>query len=130
MEKKSSATKNPIVRDYDQTESQACPYGNVRRIVTAGEGGIANVHVVCVTRGKAHLHKAYDEVYYILSGTGVIEMDSIRQRIRPGSVAVIPAGTVHAIASDTDLPLEFIIFGTPPFSMEDERAAPLGPQMK
>lgn len=128
LENKNTTAKIPIVKTYDDTAPLSCPYGKVRRIVTEGEGGIANVHVVCVTKGEAHLHRAYDEIYYILSGTGILEMDSIQYHIRPGSVVVIPAGTVHAVTSENDTPLEFIIFGTPPLSLKDESAVPLKPR--
>lgn len=115
-----------MVKYLDQTGTMTCPYGDVRRVITGGAGS-ANIHVVCVTKGGAHVHRAYDEVYYILSGTGTLTMDTRVHELRPGAVVNIPAGTVHALKSDDDAPLEFIIFGTPPMSIEDERAKPQKP---
>ena len=40
-----------IVRYLDRIEPVDCPYGSVRRVITGGEGS-ANVHVVCVSKGK------------------------------------------------------------------------------
>jgi mannose-6-phosphate isomerase-like protein (cupin superfamily) len=117
--------KDPVVRYRAQTDELSCPYGNVQRIVTGGEGGIANVHVVKVTRGDPHRHDAYDEVYYVLSGSGRIVIGGTEYRLEPGAVVTIPAGVPHALASDDDTPLEFIIFGTPPMSMDDPRARPV-----
>jgi hypothetical protein len=37
-------------------------------------------------------------------------------------VAVIPAGVLHSLEASDDF--EFVIFGTPPMGMEDERARP------
>ena len=116
----------PMVKYLDQTETIACPYGDVRRVITGGVG-TANIHVVCVTKGGTHFHRAYHEVYYILSGTGTLTMDTHVHKLRPGAVVNIPAGTVHALESDGDAPLEFIIFGTPPMSIEDDRAKPIKP---
>lgn len=132
----------PLVRYTDKTDAVDCPYGNVRRVVTGGEGGLANVHVVRVTRGSTHYHRDYDEVYYVLSGRGKIIMTgdsgdsgepggpgggSKRWQLRPGAVAVIPRGVAHEIIADDGQELEFIIFGTPPMSIDDPRARPLRP---
>lgn len=116
-----------LVRYEDETEAIPCPYGDVHRVVTAGLGGIANVHVVRVTRGGLHLHRAYDEVYYVLAGVGWIELDGATHPLRRGAVVVIPAGVPHRLESDDDTPLEFVIFGTPPYPISDPRAAPTRP---
>ena len=42
--------------------------------------------------------------------------------LRPGSVAVIPAGVLHSLEASEGEELEFVIFGTPPMAMDDERA--------
>jgi len=116
---------NQIVRYLDETKSLPCPYGDVRRIVTGGEGGVANVHVIRVTCGNRHFHTGYNEVYYILSGSGIVTMGEDSYAIRPGAVVVIPAGVPHSLQSDTDTPLEFVIFGTPPIPLNDDRAMPM-----
>ena len=118
------APKEPLVRHRDETEPIDCPFGHVERIVTAGLGGVANVHVVKVTKGLPHIHAEYDEVYYVLSGEGTITLAEQSHALRPGSVAVVPAGTPHSLEAAGERPLEFIIFGTPPVSLDDERAKP------
>jgi len=115
--------KSPIVRHRDETSPIDCPFGQVQRIVTGGEGGIANVHVVTITKGTPHVHQGYDEVYFVLSGTGTITLDQETHPLRPGSVAVIPAGVLHSLEASEE-ELEFVIFGTPPMVMDDERAKP------
>jgi mannose-6-phosphate isomerase-like protein (cupin superfamily) len=115
-----------MVRYFDKTDITPCPYGNVRRIFTGGDG-IANVHVVSVTRGGEHFHRAYDEVYYFLSGNGTLTLEDKEYPVGAGAVAVIPATTVHCLASDSEIPLEFVIFGSPPMCVEDDRARPVKP---
>ncbi|MFO7904117.1 MAG: AraC family ligand binding domain-containing protein [Pirellulaceae bacterium] len=44
--------------------------------------------------------------------------------VGPGSVAVIPAGVPHSLEAAPSEQLELVIFGTPPMSLEDERASP------
>ena len=116
--------KQPLVHHRDQTVPIDCPFGHVQRIVTGGEGGVANVHVVKVTRGTPHVHTGYDEVYYVLSGKGTITLGTATTVLAPGSVAVIPAGVPHSLEADPGEELEFIIFGTPPMTMDDDRATP------
>jgi mannose-6-phosphate isomerase-like protein (cupin superfamily) len=116
--------KQPLVHHRDETLPIDCPSGHVQRIVTGGEGGIANVHVVKVTKGLPHVHQGYDETYYFLSGMGTIQLGEDQRAVRPGSVVVIPAGMPHSLEASAGQELEFVIFGTPPMSMEDERAKP------
>ncbi len=116
--------RRPQVRHRDETALTECPYGDVTRIVTGGDGGVANVHVVRVTRGSSHYHLAYDEVYYVLSGRGTLAIGDDEHELRPGSVAVIPRGLRHSLEADPGDTLEFIIFGTPAVAVDDERARP------
>lgn len=118
------STRAPMVRYLDQSPTIPCPHGDVRRIVTGGQGGIANVHVVKVLRGERHLHTAYDEVYYVLAGTGRVVLGTEAHPLRPGAVVVIPSGVAHELEADGTTPLEFVIFGTPPMPVDDERARP------
>jgi quercetin dioxygenase-like cupin family protein len=96
----------------------------MQRIVTGGEGGVANVQVATTTGLPPFLHTGYDEVYYVLSGTGTVTLNGEAHRLRPGSVVVIPAGVSHALQIDPGQELEFVIFGTPPMAIDDDRARP------
>jgi mannose-6-phosphate isomerase-like protein (cupin superfamily) len=116
--------RQPLVRHRDETSPIDCPFGHVQRIVTGGEGGVANVHVVKVIKGTPHTHEGYDETYFVLSGTGTITLGQETHPLRPGSVAVIPAGVLHSLEASAESELEFIIFGTPPMGIDDERARP------
>lgn len=116
--------KQPLVRHRDETSSIDCPFGHVQRIVTSGEGGVANVHVVRITKGTPHVHQGYDETYYVLAGTGTISLGQEPHPLRPGSVAVIPAGVLHSLEASAGEELEFVILGTPPMAIDDERARP------
>ena len=117
-------SKAPLVRYLDQTPHISCPYGQVQRVITGGEGGIANVHVVKVTAGGRHFHNDYDEVYYILQGEGTIKIQNEEHALRPGAAVVIPAGIPHALQAQPGQKLEFVIFGTPAMPISDDRAAP------
>ena len=117
--------KQTLVHHRDETQPIDCPFGHVQRIVTGGEGGVANVHVVKITKGSPHVHTGYDEVYFVLSGFGAITLGQDTHPLRPGTVVVIPAGVRHSLNADPGQELEFVIFGTPPMTMDDERAKPM-----
>lgn len=127
-EDETGSLKKAIIRYRDRTTPQECPYGRAERIVTGGEGGVANVHVISVTQGRMHVHKKYDEVYFVLSGMGTMNLQGENHPLRPGAVAVIPAGTPHGLVSDPGERLEFVIFGTPPVPIDDPSAKPEKPE--
>ena len=114
--------KQPLVRHRDETPLADWPFGRMQRIVTGGEGGIANVHVARIKQLPRFFHTGYDEIYYVVSGTGTIALDGETSPLRPGSVVVIPAGATHSVEADPGQELEFVIFGAPPISIEDQRA--------
>ncbi len=120
--------REPIVRYLDETEAVPCPYGEARRMITGGEGGVANVHHITVSRGKAHYHQGYDEVYFVLGGRGTLTVDGQDHPLRPGAAAVVPRGCVHALRAEGHDPLEFIIFGSPAMSVADARFQPEKPE--
>lgn len=120
--------KQPMVGYLDETDPVECPYGQVQRVVTGGAGGVANVHIVEVSKGTTHYHEGYDEIYFVLSGRGELIAGGQKFNLRPGAVAVIPRGIPHSLAvdqqDDLEAKLRFIIFGSPPMEIDDERAAP------
>jgi mannose-6-phosphate isomerase-like protein (cupin superfamily) len=114
--------KHPLVRQRDATPQANWPFGQMQRIV--GDGGVANISVAKLTSLPPFFHTGYDEIYYVLSGTGTVKLDGESSRLQPGSVVVIPAGVSHALEADPGQELEFVIFGSPPIPIEDERAKP------
>jgi mannose-6-phosphate isomerase-like protein (cupin superfamily) len=116
--------KQPLVLHRDECLPSDWPFGQMQRIVTGGKGGVANVHVAKTQNLPHFFHTGYDEIYYVLSGTGIITLDEKEIPLRPGSIVVIPAGVRHSLEATEGEELEFVIFGTPPMSIEDERAKP------
>jgi quercetin dioxygenase-like cupin family protein len=120
----SDIKKQPLVLHRDECLPSEWPFGQMQRIVTGGKGGVANVHVAKTQNLPHFFHTGYDEIYYVLSGTGIVTLDGQASLLRPGSVVIIPAGVRHSLEATEGEELEFVIFGTPPISIEDERAKP------
>ncbi len=77
-----------------------------RRLMTGGDFA-ASVDFVDVTRippGSTigmHRHEASEELYIVLAGEPLIEVDGDARRLTSGDVAVVHPGGRHALTNDT-----------------------------
>jgi len=62
---------------------------------------------------KTHTHKVQEQVYHVLDGEGLMEIDGKRQVVRKHDVIFIPPGTSHAIYNSGLGDLTFIVVTTP-----------------
>ena len=60
-----------------------------------------------------HTHKVQEQVYHVLDGEGMMEMDGKRQVVRKHDVIYIPAGVEHGISNTGVTDLTFIVATTP-----------------
>ncbi len=80
---------------------------------------VAEATVAAGGRTHAHRHLAGEEVYYTLSGEGVLQLGARTERMLPGSIHLIEPGVDHSVTAFTDAPLRFLCVTTPPYSHED-----------
>ena len=66
-----------------------------------------------------HYHKTSDEVYYILEGSGIIEVDGAKADIREGDCIYIKARQKHKVWNTGKQPLKILCICSPPYSHED-----------
>ena len=60
-----------------------------------------------------HTHKVQEQVYHVLDGEGMMEMDGKHQVVRKHDVIYIPPGVEHAIYNTGLSDLIFIVATTP-----------------
>jgi len=60
-----------------------------------------------------HTHKVQEQVYHVLKGEGLMEMDGRRQVVRKHDVIFIPPGAEHGITNTGLTDLTFIVVTTP-----------------
>ena len=73
-----------------------CPCGAARRAFVQESDGVASLHVVEISAdARAHYHKRLTEIYYILDGTGAMELDGERHPVRAGDAILIKPGCRH-----------------------------------
>ena len=70
------------------------------------------------SRTHPHLHRTSDEIYYVLSGEGVVYLGNQVHQLSAGEALYIPAGTVHWAIAVTG-PLEILCICSPPYQHED-----------
>ena len=55
-----------------------------------------------------HPHNEEEEVYYILSGNGMVTDDGKEYAVAPGDAVLTGGGASHSIRNNEDEPLEFV----------------------
>jgi mannose-6-phosphate isomerase-like protein (cupin superfamily) len=60
-----------------------------------------------------HTHKVQEQVYHVLDGEGMMEMDGKRRLVRRHDVVYIPPGVEHGISNTGLTDLTFIVATTP-----------------
>lgn len=63
---------------------------------------------------KPHKHKVQEQIYHVLEGEGLMELDGERLVVRRHDVVFIPPGVEHAIYNTGLADLVFLVITTPP----------------
>jgi mannose-6-phosphate isomerase-like protein (cupin superfamily) len=66
---------------------------------------------------EVHVHQAAENLYYILQGKGIVELDGARHLVEPHVVVHIPPGVRHGIFNTGLEDLIFIVVASPPGDM-------------
>ena len=67
---------------------------------------------------QRHYHGESEELYYLLEGSGELELDGERRRVEPGDAILIPPGAWHQITADA-AGLRFLCCCAPPYRHDD-----------
>lgn len=106
-----------VVKRLADTEPVRCPCGEARRIITGADNDRASIHVVDIFQdSRVHYHTVLTEYYYVLEGTGHLEVDDERVALEPGVLVMIEPGTRHRAVGKLRI-LNVVI---PPFTADDE----------
>jgi len=115
----SAMTINPLSKQTPFTTKDG---STIRSILDRTNAPVQNQSLAeaTVPVGKPterHYHKLSEEFYFILEGTGTMEIDGKTREVTPGDAILIPPGAWHQItASQT---LRFLCACAPPYSHED-----------
>ena len=107
-----------VVRKLADAPSVPCPCGVSTRPLTSADGAPLSLHVTAITDSTRHYHRETTEVYYILDGTGKIELNGEWHELETGTTVWIEPGTRHRVVSAAGL--KTIVVALPAFDAADE----------
>lgn len=67
-----------------------------------------------------HHHRDLEEIYYVLSGEGLMSVGSERCRVAAGDAVYIPRGERHTLENTGTEPIRLIVVCGPAFYYEDQ----------
>ena len=105
------------VADFTDLDAVRCPCGWARRAFGKEADGIASMHVVDIEcDSRVHFHRSTTELYYVLEGEGVVELDGDRVPVRAGTAVLIKPGCRHRAVGR----LRILNVPVPAFDPDDE----------
>lgn len=84
---------------------------------------ITMVHGEPGSEQPMHSHPEAEQVYVVVSGTGLMRVDDEAQEVAPGMLVFIPRGAKHAIRNTGSEPLVYVSATSPPFKMPAKDSA-------
>lgn len=63
---------------------------------------------------EEHTHEVEEQIYYILEGEGLMELDGDKKIVRPGLTIFIPPKVRHALYNTGTKDLTFLVVTSPP----------------
>lgn len=111
-----------FITNPDTTQPVESPSGEiVRELGGASAGGLGEHSVahISLPPGKSaarHYHPEHEESYFILGGTGQMEIDGVVQRLKAGDMVAIQRNQVHKIWNEGADDLVFLAMCAPPWT--------------
>ena len=68
---------------------------------------------------QRHRHRVTEEIYFVLKGSGDMEVDGEHKRIAVGDAVLIPAGAWHSLHNNGTSELRILCACVPPYSHDD-----------
>ena len=112
-----------IVRQLaEQTPFTTKDGSTIRSILDRANAPVANQSLAEATvpvggATQRHYHRVSEEFYFILEGTGTMEIDGATRDVGPGDAILIPPGAWHTITAQTAL--RFLCCCAPAYAHED-----------
>ncbi len=66
-----------------------------------------------------HFHPETEEIYYILEGQGMMQIESETKEVRPGDAIAIPPGAKHQLTNTGEATLKLLCCCAPAYEHDD-----------
>lgn len=90
-----------------------------RSVAPVANHSLAEATLPAGARTERHRHKVSEEMYYLLSGEALMEIDGEERRVVVGDAVLIPVGTRHQITNTGSGDLTFLCTCSPPWTAGD-----------
>lgn len=108
---------NFAIAQLDEISPTRCPCGWARRAFASLAHAPASVHLVEISEdARAHYHRTMTEIYVVLEGEGLIELDGVPHAVKPMSAIMIQPGCRHRAVGS----LKILNIPIPAFDPADE----------
>ena len=68
---------------------------------------------------ERHYHRETEEIYFVVKGSGDMEVDGVHKRIAVGDAVLIPAGAWHTLHNNGTSELRILCCCAPAYSHDD-----------
>ena len=99
-----------MIKQFDELAVQPEPYADYRPIFETSRLNVTHVSVRPDDEVPAHTHQDEDQIYFVVSGRGFVELDGVRTDVSAGSSVLIPLGTEHRIRNTGTDRLDYVFF--------------------
>jgi mannose-6-phosphate isomerase-like protein (cupin superfamily) len=99
-----------LIKHIDDLTVSPEPYADYRPIFETSRLNVTHVRIHPGETVPAHTHVDEDQVYWVSSGSGFVELAGQRSDVTAGSAVLIPLGTEHLITNTGTDPLDYVFF--------------------
>ncbi len=108
---------NYMIAKFDDIDAVKCPCGFSRRAFVSPDNPIATMHIVDIKEeARVHYHKKLTEIYFVLEGSGSVELDGKMLPVKPLTSVLIKPGCRHRAVGR----MRIVNVSIPAFDPEDE----------
>jgi mannose-6-phosphate isomerase-like protein (cupin superfamily) len=109
------ALKNYLVRAIENLDEARSTCGFRRQLITGEHSERVSMSVLRIDNSRKHFHRETHEIYYVLDGEGVLELDGDEVPLTPGTAVLVKPGVRHSAKGEVTV----LIVGAPPFHEDD-----------
>ncbi len=85
----------------------------------AGAMSLAQAIIPAGECTRLHRHVRAEEIYHVLSGSGVMDLGGRRFAVHAGDTVRIPPGVAHRVRASAEAPLTILCCCAPPYRHDD-----------
>jgi mannose-6-phosphate isomerase-like protein (cupin superfamily) len=108
---------NYMIARFGDVGEVKCPCGFAKRAFAVPGNSTATMHIVDIQEdSRVHYHKKLTEIYFILEGSGQMELDGEKVPVEPFTAIFIKPGCRHRAVGK----MRIVNVCIPPFDAKDE----------